>query len=80
MDDPGILYPTWQKDYQDALIEVDRSKLGQRIEAAEAAINRRLQELSQNSNHHTERRVIEDALRSLRFLKKKESGSRTETP
>jgi hypothetical protein len=75
MDDPEILYPGWQNEYQAALIEVDPAKLGERIEAAEAAIYRRLQQLSQNSDHHTERQVIEDALRSLRFLKKKESGS-----
>jgi hypothetical protein len=80
MDDSEILYPGWQKEYQDALIEVDPAKLGERIEVAEAAINRRLQQLSQNSDHHTERQVIEDALRSLRFMKKKESGARTETP
>ena len=73
MDDPEILYPSWQNEYQAALIEVDPVKLGRRIEAAEAAIYRRLQQLSQNADHHTERQVIEDALRSLRFLKKKES-------
>jgi hypothetical protein len=75
MDDPEILYPDWQNEYQAALIELDPAKLGKRIEAAEAAIHRRLQQLSQNYDHHAERQVIEDALRSLRFLKKKESGT-----
>jgi hypothetical protein len=75
MDDPEVLYPDWQNEYQTALIEVDPAKLGMSIEAAEAAIHRRLQQLSQNSDHHVERQVIEDALRSLRFLKKKESGT-----
>ena len=75
MDDPEILYSGWQKEYQAALLEVDPAKLGSRIEAAEAAIDRRLQQLSQNSDHHVERQVIEDALRSLRFLKRKKSGT-----
>jgi hypothetical protein len=75
MDDSEILSPGWQKEYQAALIEVDPAKLGGRIEAAEAAIYGRLQQLSQNSDQHTERQVIEDALRSLRFLKKKEAGT-----
>jgi hypothetical protein len=45
--------------------------LAERLEEAETAIFRRLHELSQNSDHHTERQVIEDALQSLRYLKKK---------
>jgi hypothetical protein len=68
---PEILYPHWQNEYQAALVEVDHEMLAERIEEAEAAIFRRLQELSQNSDHHTERQVIEDALQSLRYLKRK---------
>lgn len=73
-DSPEILYPHWQEKYQAALIEVDSKRLPGRIEAAEKAIFDRLQELSQSSDHHTERRVMGDALQSLRFLKKKELG------
>jgi hypothetical protein len=58
---PEILYPHWQKEYQAALIEVDPAKLGGCVDAAETAIYKRLHELSQNSDHHTERQVIEDA-------------------
>ena len=71
---PEILYPTWQHEYQAALVELDREKLSQRVEAAEAAIFKRLQQISQNSDHHTERNVIEDALASLRALKRAELG------
>lgn len=67
---PDILYPHWQKEYQAAVIEVDPTKLGECIEAAEAAINMRLRQLSQDSDHDTERHVIEDALASLRVLKR----------
>jgi hypothetical protein len=69
---PEILYPTWQHEYQAALIELDREKLKGRVAAAEAAIYKRLQQLSQSSDDFAERRVIEDALHSLRVLKRDE--------
>lgn len=72
---PEILYRHWQKEYQSVLIEFDRKKLPGLIETAEGAIHKRLQQLSHDSDHHTERQVIEDALQSLRFLKKKDLGS-----
>jgi hypothetical protein len=71
---PEILYPAWQHEYQEALVEVDSDKLKGRVEAAEAAIYRRLQHLSQNSGDFAERQVIQDALHSLRVLKRDELG------
>ena len=53
-----------------ALLELDRETLKERITVAEDAIERRLQQLSKDSNHHAERRVIHDALISLQLLKK----------
>jgi hypothetical protein len=72
---PEILYPHWQNEYAAALLETNPQNLSGRVEAAETAIYKRLQQLSQNSDHHTERHVIEDALQSLRVLKKKELGT-----
>jgi len=71
---PEIRYPAWQNEYQAALVEVDRQKLKQRVEAAETAIFKRLQHLSQNSDDFVERQVIEDALKSLRAIKRDELG------
>jgi hypothetical protein len=71
---PEILYPHWQNEYQAALLADDHEMLAERIEEAETAIYKRLQELSQNSDHHTERQVIEAALQSLRLLKKQGTG------
>jgi hypothetical protein len=71
---PDLLYPHWQNEYQAALLELDCEKLAGKVAAAEAAIYQRLQDLSQNSDHHTERHVIEDALASLRLLKRDELG------
>jgi hypothetical protein len=69
---PEILYPTWQHEYQAALIELDREKLKGRVAAAETAIYKRLQQLSQSSDDFAERQAIEDALHSLRVLKRDE--------
>jgi hypothetical protein len=65
---PKIRYP-WQHDYQAALLELDSEKLPQRVEAAETAIFKRLQSISQSSDSKAERQAIEDALASLRVLK-----------
>jgi len=71
---PEILYPEWQNEYQAALVELDREKLSERVEGAETAIYKRLQQISQSSDHFAERQVIEDALNSLRVLKRDELG------
>jgi hypothetical protein len=71
---PDAVYPAWQNEYETALLELDPEKLPQRVEAAEAAIFERLQAISQSTDHHTERQVIEDALTGLRVLKRDELG------
>jgi hypothetical protein len=63
-------YPEWQKPFQDALVELDGSKLPERIAVAEAAILSRLQAMSGTGEHSSERRAIEDALSSLRVLRR----------
>jgi hypothetical protein len=65
-----ILYPEWQKPYQEALLEVDDDKLAELLSAAQAAICKRLQAISGDSNHHAERQAIEDALAFIRVLKR----------
>jgi hypothetical protein len=71
---PDIFYRYWQKEYQSVLVEFDPKKLPALIATAEGAIHKRLQQLSHDSDHHTERQVIEDALHSLRFLKIQKAG------
>jgi hypothetical protein len=65
-----ILYPHWQNEYAAAMLETNPQDLSGRVEAAETAIYKRLQELSQDTDHHTERQVIEDALANLKVLKR----------
>ena len=70
-------YPAWQPEYKAALLELDPKKLLERVQAAEAAIFNRLQELAQNSDsqdNNTERLVIEDALANLRVLQRDKLG------
>ena len=71
---PHILYPQWQNEYQAAVVELDREKLSQRVEAAETSIYKRLQAISQSSDCRAEHQAIEDALGALRVLKRNELG------
>ena len=68
-------YP-WGRSYELAILETDRSRLAERIQAAERAIMARLQEL--NSDHGgtaEEQTAIRDALSGLRMLQKELSDS-----
>jgi hypothetical protein len=71
---PQILYPEWQYEYQAALLELDRKRLLERVTAAETAIFKRLQAISHDADHNAERQAIEDALASLRVLKRDSLG------
>ncbi len=68
--DEDIRYAEWREPYQQALLELDQEKLSERIAATETAISNRLRAIAGNSNHHAERQAIEDALSSLRVLKR----------
>jgi DNA-binding NarL/FixJ family response regulator len=60
-------YP-WQKEYQEALLERDLQRLGEKIGAAENAMFLRFQELGGTEDHDFERAALNDALRALRAL------------
>ena len=68
--DEDIRYAEWREPYQQALLELDQEKLSERIAATETAISNRLRAIAGDSNHHAERQAIEDALSSLRVLKR----------
>jgi hypothetical protein len=79
----ALRYPEWQRPYQAALFELDPKKLAQHVAEAEAAIFKRLQQLSESQDGETERQVIEGAICALKILKRDslnfpdwESGSR----
>ena len=68
--DDDLQYPDWQGSVQKALLELDRDKLRALVAEAEAAIFNRLQAISQDTDHTAERQAIEDALASLRVVKR----------
>ena len=58
-----------------AVVELDREKLSQRVEAAETSIYKRLQQISQSVDRRAEHEAaIEDALAGLRILKRDSLG------
>jgi hypothetical protein len=67
-------YPEWQPEYRAALLELDSEKLPKLVVAAETAIFKRLQAIAQSSDHQPERQAIEDALATLRVLKRNNLG------
>ncbi len=72
----NLEWPDWQRLYQDALVELNKDILTQRVTAAEVAIVRRLQALSPTRDSLSERHAIEDALVILRILKRESLGFR----
>lgn len=71
----NLRFPDWQPQYQAALIELNYSKLLGRVTEAERAIFQRLQSLGRIPNcesRFTELLAIENALSSLRLLKREQ--------
>lgn len=60
----------WNQLYQDALLEVDGSKLAERIDLASNAVEARLQELARHIDDSRQRDVLMDALRTLEALRR----------
>ena len=70
----------WEKLYQAAILETDRSKLEERIEAAEFAMHTRLHEFSLNHGGKLEEnRAIAEALNRLDILRS-EVAARKSSP
>ena len=70
MSDAELKYPKWEREFQEAVLELNREELMDKIEKLETAIFVRLQELQSDSDHHSERQAIDDALATIRVLKK----------
>jgi hypothetical protein len=71
---PHILYPEWQPQFLAALTEIEPKQLLERVTAAETAIFNRLQALAQSTGSVSERQAIQDALASLRVIKRDSLG------
>lgn len=73
-DDDEELPQRWQQLFREAVIELDRDKLKERIAAVELAIFQRQQEINGNPNCEAERQSIEDALKTLLALQREILG------
>jgi hypothetical protein len=69
-----LKYPDWQIPFRDALLELDKNKLKERLTQVETAIFNRRQALSRSADSRDERQAIEDALATLRILKRESLG------
>jgi hypothetical protein len=65
----------WYRLYTSAVLELEPKQVIERVDAAEAAIHGRLQDLQHDSDHHEERQLIESAQRTLSFLRRSPSVS-----
>ena len=71
-----LAHHTWGYLYLQAVLETDNSVLRARIEAAQAAINERVEELARDHEGGTEqeRQAISDALRGLVLLRRQRAS------
>jgi hypothetical protein len=60
----------WNQLYKDALLEVDGSKLAERIELASNAVQARLREIVELADDSRQRNDLMDALRTLQALRR----------
>ena len=68
----------WEEPYNAAMMETDRSKRQERIDAAQTAINRRIEEIRRNGGDGSpeERSAIQNAQLGLNLLKESSGQSR----
>ena len=60
----------WIQQYVQTIQEVNGQKMSERIAATRLAIALRLEALKHDSDHHAERKQVEDALRALSELER----------
>jgi hypothetical protein len=65
-----LKYPKWQAPLQEVIFELDREKLGDKIQKLEALILGRIQQLQLESDGDSEQEAINDALSTFRALKR----------
>ena len=70
MSESELKYPSWQTPLQEAILELDRETLSERIQKIETLMFERLQAISSETDHQDERQALADAASILRTLKK----------
>ena len=67
--DPGLKYPGWQGPLHAAIVELETTKLRERLETAEVAISNRTQELATQCDSEDELRALAGGLYVIRMLR-----------
>jgi hypothetical protein len=67
-------YPRWRALLQQALLEFDKEKLQARVAEVETAIFQRQQEIVQTADGRAELQAMDDAMATLRILKRESLG------
>lgn len=67
-------YPSWQKPLRSALLETDTKLLGEKVDAAEAALLLRSRELAVSADRYKELAMIEAAIQELLRIKRERLG------
>jgi hypothetical protein len=70
----NIKYPSWQREFEAALLEGEPQTLQQRVDAAEDALFLRTQELVASAEEGGERQAISKAIRTLRAIQREKLG------
>lgn len=68
----NLKYPAWQRPLHEALVELDKEQLKERLAAAETVIFQRQQAIAHAPDHQEERHALQDALSLLRTLRQAE--------
>ena len=71
----GFKYPQWQVPLREAILEFDRERLSEKVQAAAKAIHNRLQELTTESHGFDEQQALLDGLATLEILKRERTKS-----
>lgn len=69
-----LRFPDWQALLQGVILEYDRKKLTEKVQALEALIFERLQKPIQPSDNPSEREALDHALSTLRNIKRDRLG------
>jgi hypothetical protein len=67
---PDSRFPSWRLAYEAVLSETDHNALFTRVEAAEAAILTRREDMEQTADDHAEWKALEEALANLTVVKR----------
>lgn len=74
MNENELAYPQWQTPLQEAIFEVDRDKLAEKILKVEAVIVERLRELRESIDSQDEKNAIRRGLSLIKTIKREKLG------